>query len=296
MLEEARAIYNDVILDGAPFANLYSSSYTFANSALASFYGLSTSGLGTSVSKVNTTNRGGLIASGAFMARNAHFAKTAPIIRAVRTRRSFLCHDVPNPPTGLALDKLREEQAQAFEALKASQGGFATSRQEYHFLTSVSPCTNCHLKIINPLGFGFEDFSPVGLPRTRDDNNLSVGFLEDDGTLYGVNSLDDGKSLTFTGTNNLGAKLVASTDGYSQLRACFVENNYRMAFGTGTSYFDRNLTGSDDKPIQLPAAQQQANANEVAALIQQMAANSNSPKVMLQSLGSLKSVRYRKDF
>ncbi|QEY14667.1 DUF1592 domain-containing protein [Cellvibrio sp. KY-GH-1] len=296
MLEEARAIYNDVILDGAAFSNLYTSSYTFANSALASFYGLSTSGLGTSVSKVTTTNRGGLIASGAFMARNAHFAKTAPILRAVRTRRSFLCHDVPNPPTGVALDQLRADQAAAFEALKTSQGGFATARQEYHFLTSVSPCTNCHLKMINPLGFGFEDFSPIGLPRTRDDNNLSVAFQDDDGTLYGVNSVDDGKSLTFAGTKDLGAKLVASTDGFAQLRACFIENNYRMAFGTGVNYFDRNLTGSDDKPIPLPAAQQQANSVEVAALIQQMAANSNSPKVMLQNLGSLKSVRYRKDF
>ncbi|PUA26963.1 MAG: hypothetical protein B0W54_21420 [Cellvibrio sp. 79] len=295
MLEEVRAIYNDVLLDGAPFTNLYSSSYTFANQALINFYGLSGSA-GSALQKVTTTNRGGLLASGAFTARNAHFAKTAPVIRAVRTRRSFLCHDVPNPPTGVALDQLREDQAKAFEALKVSQGGFATSRQEYHFLTSVTPCTNCHLKIINPLGFGFEDFSPVGLPRTRDDNNLSVAFQDDDGTLYGINSLDDGKSLTFAGTKDLGAKLVASPDGLSQLRSCFVENNFRMAFGTGIKYFDRNLVGSDDKPIPLPAAQQQANGNEVAALIQQMSANSNSPKAMLQSLGSLKSVRYRKDF
>uniref|UniRef100_UPI000586DE49 DUF1592 domain-containing protein n=1 Tax=Cellvibrio mixtus TaxID=39650 RepID=UPI000586DE49 len=295
MLEEVRAIYNDVLLDGAPFANLYSSSYTFANQALINFYGL-TGSAGSALQKVNTTNRGGLLASGAFTARNAHFAKTAPVIRAVRTRRAFLCHDVPNPPTGVALDQLREDQAKAFDALKASQGGFATARQEYHFLTSVSPCTNCHLKIINPLGFGFEDFSPVGLPRTRDDNNLSVAFQDDDGTLYGITSVDDGKSLTFTGTKDLGAKLVASPDGFSQLRACFVENNFRMAFGTGIKYFDRNLVGSDDKPIPLPAAQQQANANEVASLIQQMSANSDSPKAMLQSLGSLKSVRYRKDF
>ncbi|HTF97231.1 MAG TPA: DUF1592 domain-containing protein [Cellvibrio sp.] len=296
MLDEVRAIYNDVVLDGAPFGNLYSSSYTFANSALASFYGLSTSGLGSSMSKVNTTNRGGLLVSGAFMAQNAHFAKTAPILRSVRTRRAFLCHDVPNPPTGIALDQLRDDQAKAFEALKASQGGNATARQEYHFLTGVSPCTNCHQKIINPLGFGFENFSPVGLPRTTDDNNLSVAFQNDDGTLYGLTSMDDGKSLTFASGQDLGKQLIASPEGYSQLRACFVQNNFRMAFGTGVTYFDRNLVGSDDKPIPLPLVHQQANANEVAALIQQMAANSDSPKAMLQSLGSLKSVRYRKDF
>jgi hypothetical protein len=296
MLDEVRAIYNDVVLDDAAFTNLYASNYTFANSALAGFYGLSTSGLGTSLSKVTTTNRGGLLTSGAFLAQHAHFAKTAPILRAVRIRRAMLCHDVGNPPNGVNIDKLREDQQIAFDNIKAAQGGLATTRQEYHFLTAVAPCTTCHEKIINPLGFGFENYSPVGLLRTRDDNNLSVNYEADDGTLYGVSAIDGTDTMNFTSGKNFGEQLVASPAGLAQLRRCFIENNYRTALGTGVNYFDRNILGSDGKPALLPAAQRQNNADDVAALAQDMAAQSNSAKAMLKQLGNLKSVRYRKDY
>ena len=296
MLDEVRAIYNDVILDGAPFTNLYASTYTFANATLAQYYGLSTSGLGSNMQKVTAPTRGGLMTTGAFLAQNAHAEKTAPILRSVRIRRALLCHDVPPPPTGVSLDKLREDQQKAFDALKAAQGGFATTRQEYHFLTGVTPCTNCHEKIINPLGFGFENFDPVGLPRTRDSNNLPIAMEADDGTLYGVSSMQDGASLRFTDGKNFGEQLISSAAGLNQVRSCFIQNNFRMAFATGLNYYDRNQIGTDGSPIPLSDAQKQNNANELAVLIQQMTANGNSTKVMLQTLGNLKSVRYRKDY
>ncbi len=69
-----------------------------------------------------------------------------------------------------------------------------------------------------------------------------------------------------------------------------------MAFATGLNYYDRNQIGTDGSPIPLSDAQKQNNANEVAVLIQQMATNGNSTKAMLQTLGNLKSVRYRKDY
>jgi hypothetical protein len=296
MLEEVRAIYNDVILDGAPFTNLYASTYTFANATLAQYYGLGTSGLGSNMQKVTAPGRGGLMTTGAFLAQNAHAEKTAPILRSVRIRRALLCHDVPPPPTGVSLDKLRDDQQKAFDNLKAAQGGFATTRQEYHFLTGVTPCTNCHEKIINPLGFGFENFDPVGLPRTRDSNNLPIAMEADDGTLYGVSSMQDGASLRFTDGKNFGEQLISSAAGLNQVRSCFIQNNFRMAFATGLNYYDRNQIGTDGSPIPLSDAQKQNNANELAVLIQQMTANGNSTKVMLQTLGNLKSVRYRKDY
>ncbi|MDF3013409.1 MAG: carbohydrate-binding protein, partial [Cellvibrio sp.] len=296
MLDEVRAIYNDVILDGAPFTNLYASTYTFANATLAQYYGLGTSGLGSNMQKVTAPGRGGLMTTGAFLAQNAHAEKTAPILRSVRIRRALLCHDVPPPPTGVSLDKLRDDQQKAFDNLKAAQGGFATTRQEYHFLTGVTPCTNCHEKIINPLGFGFENFDPVGLPRTRDSNNLPIAMEADDGTLYGVSSMQDGASLRFTDGKNFGEQLISSAAGLNQVRSCFIQNNFRMAFATGLNYYDRNQIGTDGSPIPLSDAQKQNNANELAVLIQQMTANGNSTKVMLQTLGNLKSVRYRKDY
>jgi len=296
MLDEVRSIYNDVILDGAPFPPLSARPYPFANATLAQYYGLSTSGLGTNMQKVTAPTRGGLMTTGAFLAQNAHAEKTAPILRSVRIRRALLCHDVPPPPTGVSLDKLRADQQAAFDNLKAAQGGFATTRQEYHFLTSVTPCTNCHEKIINPLGFGFENFDPVGLPRTRDNNNLPITMDADDGTLYGVSSMQDGASLKFTDGKNFGEQLISSAAGLNQVRSCFIQNNFRMAFATGLNYYDRNQIGTDGSPIPLTDAQKQNNANEVAVLIQQMTANSNSAKAMLQTLGNLKSVRYRKDY
>lgn len=286
MAQEVREIYNHVVLDEEePFEALFNGDFTFANSELASFYGVS-SVSGNNLKKVsNLKDRGGLLTAGAFLTVNAHKDKTAPIIRAVRIRRRTLCHDVPTPPTGIDLDVERQASQAAFDALLAENDGAITSRDEYAFLTKSNVCAGCHVEMINPLGFGFEDFNAVGLPQTVEHNGLSV---DSSGELIGVGAVGDGEVLSFDGGMDFSRK-IAKLD---TTRSCFVKNNFRLAMGTGPDIF--NLFNKKDQ--MLSSDEKSSYACAMDTLNSAMSNNENSPRAMLEGLGALHVVRYRKEW
>lgn len=289
MAQEVRAIFNHVVLDeGEPFTSLYDGDFTFVNNALASFYGLSGVS-GTQLQKVTgVASRAGLVTSGAFLTVNAHEQETAPILRATYARRAFLCHDVPAPPTGISLsgedvDAVREEQIAAWEAYLEANGGLATSRKKYEFQTSAPLCQTCHEEMINPLGGGFEDFDAVGMPQTVDYNNLIVEF---DGVLHGVTSVNDGQQISFEGAKEF-AHAIAGLD---VTRQCFIDNMFRLALGTGAKHFDYAIPS-----ITLSDEERSSYSCEAQRLDQIMTESDNSTRALLKAIGSMDSVRYRKN-
>ncbi|MEJ2427076.1 MAG: DUF1592 domain-containing protein, partial [Candidatus Thiodiazotropha sp.] len=239
MAQEVRELFNYVVLDeGAPFSALYDGDFTFANSALADFYGIGNVS-GTEMQKVSdVTSRAGLVTSGAFLAVHAHEQDTSPIVRATYLRRRFLCQEVPIPPTGVSLnvdfDAARQEAVAEWEAYLAAHNGLATSRRKYEFQTSADICQSCHGQMLNPLGGGFEDFDAVGLPQVQDYNGLTI---DSQGVMYGVNSLDDGNTITFNGAKDF-AHQIANLD---VTRQCFVDTVFRMAMGTGSRLLDQTM-------------------------------------------------------
>ena len=284
MAQEVRDIFNHVVLDqGEAFTTLFDGNFTFVNQDLASFYSIS-GVTGDAMRKVsNLTTRAGLVTSGAFLSVTAHDKETGPILRGVYARRNFMCHDVPPPPTGVKLDAIREEQRLAWEKYLAENNGKAASRKKYEFLTASEDCAGCHKEMINPLGGGFEDFNAVGLPQTMDYNKLSI---DASGVLYGIANPKDGQSVAFTGAKEV-AHHIASFD---TTRQCFIDNSFRLAMGTGSSYFDREKAG-----IELSAAEQTSYSCEVEKLENVMISSDNSTKALLKALGSMESVRYRKN-
>lgn len=283
MAQEVRDVFNHVVLDeGAPFSTLYNSNYTFANGVLADFYGISGVS-GTPMRKVTTTDRGGLVTSGAFLAVYAHDTKTSPIIRATRARRRFLCHDIPNPPNGVSLDEERKKSQEDFELLLEQHGGVLPVKTEYDFLTRSELCQTCHKEMINPLGFGFEDFDAIGLPQQFDPNGFEIDAT---GTLYGVESLDDGQEIPFYGAKDFASK-IANLDS---VRSCFIEQTFRLAMGTGPKKFDRN-----NPDIQLSQEEKQNYVCEMERLENTMNATNNSTRELLKTLGALEGLRYRKE-
>lgn len=288
MAQEVRDYYTHVVLDeGEPFTKLFDGNFTFVNAALADFYGI-TGVTGTNMRKVSgVSSRAGLVTAGAYLASNDHNLETAPILRAVNLRRQFLCHDVPPPPTGISLngenvDALREQARVAWEAYLAAHNGKATSRLKYEFQTSATLCQTCHKDMINPLGGGMEDFDAVGLPQTLDYNQLQINAV---GSLIGITSISDAQRIEFTGAKQL-AQSIATLD---VTRQCFIDNNFRLALGTSATYFDH-----EKKAIVLSAAEKASYASEEKRLEEIMKAN-NSTKDMLKALGSMDSVRYRKN-
>ncbi len=287
MAQEVREVFNHVVLDqGEPFSSLYDGDFTFVNSALANFYGIA-SVSGSEMQKVSdVTSRAGLVTSGAFLAVHAHEQDTSPIVRATYLRRRFLCQDVPIPPTGVSLnvdfDELRQEAVNEWEAYLAAHNGLATARRKYEFQTSAGVCQTCHAEMLNPLGGGFEDFDAVGLPQTQDYNGLTI---DSQGIMYGVNSLDDGNTITFNGAKEL-AHQIANLDA---TRQCFVDTAFRMAMGTGSKLLDQTMD------IKLSDSEVASYTCAVQKLDEQMKSSGNSPFELLRALGTMDSVRFRKD-
>lgn len=134
------------------------------------------------------------------------------------------------------------------------------------------------------VGFAFEHFSKIGLHRTHTTDYAPVNPT---GILTGVSSYGDGNTITYSNAEDLAQKLstLATT------RHCFIEHNFRAAFGTGTKTFDP----AKPETTTLSAPEQADYACEKERLDYAMTSNGMSARAMLKRLGSLQAARYRKD-
>ena len=278
MKQEVRDFFAAVMLDDTEsFGTLFNADFTYVNQALAEHYGINGVS-GNSFRKVNTTNRGGLIANGGFMARWGEDVESAPFRRAVRIRRRMLCQAMPAPPAGIDDDRiaLLEQHADFIDAPTT------TNRMKYEILTNTGSCVECHKEWMNPLAFGMEDFDTVGRYRTTDLNGNMIDVL---GALHApVNLADKTLKVDFEGTRGLSTILAESPKAQS----CLPQNLFRYAVGVGIDGVDRNNPAAG----QLDPTEQTGYACEVQDLTTTMM--SQSPRAMLESFATMQAVRYRK--
>jgi len=185
MKNEIRENFANVILDSdESFDSFYDADFTYLNEPLAQHYGIS-GVAGDQMRRVETADRGGILANGAFMARWGEAEDTSPILRSVRVRRRMLCqHELPDPPAGTFA--AREERLEALsDILKDPE---TTTQLKTHLLTEGEPCSSCHSQYINPLGFGMEDFNTVGNVQTSDLNGNTIDAA---GELYAPNDYNN---------------------------------------------------------------------------------------------------------
>lgn len=278
MKNEINETFSHILLQpDEQFSSLYSGGYTFLNETLANHYGIS-GVLGTDLQKIETVDRGGILAGGAFMARWGEAIETSPILRSVRVRRRMLCQDQPDPTAGTFAAR-EQKLAELSELLQAPT---TTNRLKYHRLTEDSPCTNCHTQYINPLGFGMEDFDSVGRVRSSDQNGNPI---DASGELYApLNYSDIDDVVSFVGTQGLGAVLTELPSAQS----CLPKQLFRYFRGVGHQDIDR----SNPDGAKLSDEEKSGYACEVKELTEAMM--NTSPRDMLERFGSLQSVRYRK--
>ena len=278
MKNEIREVFAHIMLDSnESFSSFYTADYTFVNQPLAAHYGIP--GIsGDAMQRVATTDRGGILANGAFMARWGEAVETAPIIRSVRVRRRMLCQEQPDPPAGTFAAR-EQKLAELSELL---QDPTTTNQVKYHRLTEDEPCTNCHLQYINPLGFGMEDFDTVGNVRSADLNGNTIDAI---GDLYAPNDYNNVNEVEgFIGTRDLGQ--VLSTLPSAQ--ACIPKQMFRYVMGVGHDSIDND---NPEGPA-LSDAEKTGYACEIENLTQSMM--NDNPRAMLERFSTLEAVRYRK--
>ncbi|MEM6995612.1 MAG: DUF1588 domain-containing protein, partial [Myxococcota bacterium] len=138
---------------------VFSTRTTFVNDDLAELYGVTAPGA-TAISFVAVDlpedgPRAGLLTSAAFLSMNAHETENSPTLRGKYVRERVLCQEVPPPPDDVNTD------------IPDAAGEANTLRERLEAHRDNPECAACHA-FIDPPGFLFEHFDPLGAYRTED--------------------------------------------------------------------------------------------------------------------------------
>jgi hypothetical protein len=211
MRDEEDAFIGNVVFDSTKkWGELFTADYTFANDALAGYYGLPLPGSATpqKVMIPAGDQRGGLLTLGMFLVGHGRTDQSSPTQRGHMIRASMLCSDVPPPPPDVNTNVTMAPAGQ-------------TGRDQIQALTGSGVCNGCH-SLMNPIGFGLERFDSTGAERTLDNGQP----VDATGVINGFTS-KTGAALTFDGARQLAAILADSDDA----RRCFAGNYHRYARG-----------------------------------------------------------------
>jgi len=136
--------------------------------------------------------------------------------------------------------------------------------------------------VINPLGFGLEDYDAGGRYRTSDSNGLSI---DASGVLYGVNDLYDSNTVAFQGAKDLSNTFA----DLAPVQACFSANVFRFAMDIGHDAID----AANANRGSLTDEEKRDYSCSVDALSKTLS-SSNSMASLFSRLSSLSVIRFRK--
>jgi cytochrome c553 len=279
------------------FANIYNPSYTHVNQRLATHYGVPFSGTqdADGFVRATTTERGGILTSGAFLSRYASTTDSNMITRAVAIRRKLLCQDIPEPPSGVSLDR---------EQLFAQDRAFyeaptTTQHMIFDRLTGGTTCSNCHAEIINPLGGGLENFDTAGRVRTAD---LKGNAVVANGTFYSpypqLQFLNDPDRVRYTPEIHFnGAKDLARTIAEHPQVANLAQTCLATQFVSYSSGINSIFLIDSDREVgykRISEDEENAYRCDVADLTGVL--TTRGPRAMLEEIPALESVMYRKEW
>jgi hypothetical protein len=209
MYEEARLFFDSIVREDQSVVSFINADYTFLNGDLAALYGLGKTISGPAMRKVKLTNpnRGGILGMPGILANTSFPNRTSAVKRGVWVLEQVLGEHVPPaPPNVPALEK-QNPSAVASMTLR--------HRTELHRTNAV--CANCH-KILDPIGFGLENFDAIGRWRDTDD---SGGAIDAAGELPGgkrFTSPKDLKAILSARTTDLSRNLTEKLLAYALCR------------------------------------------------------------------------------
>jgi len=165
MMEEARLFFESILSENQSVARIVDSDYTFLNEPLAKVYGLEQTVRGPKMRRVKLTNpnRGGILGMSATLASTSFPNRTSPVLRGVWVLEQLLGERVPPPPPDIP--ELEEQDHKEVKGL--------TLRQRTELHQSEATCRNCH-KLLDPIGFGLENFDAIGRWREKNDEGLAI--------------------------------------------------------------------------------------------------------------------------
>jgi hypothetical protein len=221
MQGQARAFFDDVLgRQGGTLSALLTSSTVFYNSDLGGYYGVA----GGSAFQSLTLPPGkasGLLTLPALLTLMAKPDQPWPIYRGEFVRQALLCQELPSPPANVPKPP-------------DVQPGVST-RQRLSQHESNPQCAACH-NLMDPIGFGFENYDGLGHIQTMDGNQP----VDVSGNIGGTNPPTDVDG-PFNGVAELATKLAGS----AQVRQCVARQWFRYTM----SRYEQELDSCSMKSI-----------------------------------------------
>lgn len=150
-LGETRTFLRHILKENRPISEILNADYTFLNQPLANFYGVQ--GIFGNQMQLYKWPQGskriGLLGHGSSLTAHSHPNKTSPVKRGTWVMDKLMCDRPPEPPGDVIAQ---------FPDLP--EGLNPRAESELH-KESSGICASCHA-YVDPIGYGMENFSPIG--------------------------------------------------------------------------------------------------------------------------------------
>lgn len=225
--QETRLFLNDWLRNNGSLTDLVSANHTFLDERAAQHYGVSVNS-GASFERYTWGGqaRHGILGHASILTATSHSNGTSPVQRGKWVLDKLLCKEPPPPPPGV--ENLSEED---------DLTGLSTrGRFELHRDKSTV-CYSCHV-LMDPIGFGLENFSAIGQWRTTE-STVDEGSVNIDAT----GSLPGGQS--FQGPEGL-SDIIGNTP---ELALCTAKQLSIFALGRGVHALEASEQEGSDDPL-----------------------------------------------
>jgi hypothetical protein len=170
---ETRLFFDSILRENRPVSEFLTADYSFLNSRLARHYGVeNVQGPQFRKVQLDPNQRGGILTQGSVLTLTSYPVRTSPVLRGKYILDVILGSPPPPPPADVPA--LSEDKAASPASLRE-----ALSRHR-----SDPVCSSCHSRM-DPLGFGLENYDPIGRWRTEDGKApIAVGGTLPNGTEF----------------------------------------------------------------------------------------------------------------
>lgn len=211
MQEQTARYFREFLREDRSALDLLDADFTYVDDRLAAHAGLPLPG-SAHLTRVEVTDarRRGLLTQPGLLMLTSHPDETSPVVRGKWVLGQLLCAEPPPPPPSVP-------------ALPPVGSSSLSKRQQLEQHRADPACSGCHA-VMDPVGFGLENFDAVGRWRERDEAGFPVDAV---GVLPG--------DVRFNGPAELAALLKADP----RLPACLARNLYIYALARSFETSDR---------------------------------------------------------
>lgn len=211
---ETEALFRHVLRENLPARTLLDADFTFINQRLAEHYGIpGVDGREFRRVSLEGTARRGILNHASILTLTSYPTRTSPVLRGKFILENILATPPPPPPPNIPQLEAPENRRETLSL-----------REQMERHRDDPACSSCHA-LMDPIGFGLENFDGIGAWRERENKRL----IDPSGRLASGESFATAEEL----------RDIIATDYETQFRRALASKLLTYALGRGTDWYDR---------------------------------------------------------